>query len=84
VYCVPVRLLTESAAQESAAELKNETPERNNEDNQERKTQTTAGHKLKRHFAPARRSAHLEFQRLNKDFHVLESPPVLGSQLLKS
>src|ERR1035441_4711755 len=41
--------------------------------------ETTEGHKLKRYWAPARRSAPLEFQPLSRDFHVHESPPVLSS-----
>ncbi|HMB84430.1 MAG TPA: hypothetical protein VKI40_10325, partial [Terriglobales bacterium] len=58
---------------------KNESEE-DNEENKTRRTQTTAGHKLTRYFAPARRSAPVESQRLKEDFHVHESPPVLGSQ----
>jgi hypothetical protein len=84
VSCFPSRVLREDAAQKPAAgnsaEKKNESREEDNEENEKRRTHTTTGHKLKRHLAPAQRSAPLEFQRLNKDFHVLESPPVLGSQ----
>jgi hypothetical protein len=84
VSCFPARLLTKGAAQqpaaENSAEKKNESREEDNEENKKRRTRTTAGHKLKRYFAPARRSAPVEFQRLKEDFHVHESPPVLGSQ----
>jgi hypothetical protein len=38
---------------------------------------------MKRYLAPARRSAYLEFQPSDKDFHVLESSPILGSQSLE-
>ncbi|MGA2359567.1 MAG: hypothetical protein ABSF66_11230 [Terriglobales bacterium] len=82
--CFPVRLLTEGAAQEPAAEnsaeKKNESREEDTEENKARRTQTTAGHKLKHHSALARRSAQVESQRLKEDFHVLESPPIVGSQ----
>ena len=77
------RLLTEGAAQEPAAEnsaeKKNESREEDTEENKARRTQTTAGHKLKHHSALARRSAQVESQRLKEDFHVLESAAVLGS-----
>src|ERR1039458_579425 len=47
------RLLTEGAAQEPAAgnsaEKKNQSREEDNEENKTGRTQTTAGHKLKRH-----------------------------------
>jgi hypothetical protein len=73
-----VRFLTEGPARKPA-EKKNGSPTENNEDNEKRRTHTTAGHKLKRQLAPARRSAPLEFQRLDKDLNVHERPPALGS-----
>jgi hypothetical protein len=74
------RLLTERAARKSAE--KNNKNER--EEDKMRRTHTTAGHKLKRYLAPAQRSAWVEFQRSSKDFHVLESGPILGTQLVRS
>jgi hypothetical protein len=61
VICFLARLLTKRAAQELAtedpSEKKNEIREEDNEENETRRTQTTAGHEPKRYLAPARRSA---------------------------
>jgi hypothetical protein len=87
VGCFPLRLLPESASRKDAAEnqdkKKNKSREEVNEEDKTERTHTAAGHERKRYLAPARRSAFLEFQPSEKDFHVLESPPVLGSQSLE-
>jgi hypothetical protein len=58
----PARRRCLKTAAENSAEKRNESRDEENEENKKRRTHTTAGHKLKRYFAPARRSAHVKFQ----------------------
>jgi hypothetical protein len=84
VSCFPLQLLREGAAQQTALEspgaIKDERRNKNNEYDQTSGKHTTAGHELRRCLTPARPSAHLESQRWEEDFHVLESDPDLSSQ----
>ena len=74
----PAQLLAEGKDGKFATKMQNQREQRN-EENETRTTRATAGHKLTRHGCVIRSSAQVESQRSKENFHVHESPPILGS-----